>query len=170
MILFGSAFALGRNICDRSLATSVTYRPIEVVLHQPIRRPVSDPDEIILRDGVGEDGGVVTGRPHRQELSVLIEHLHAVMLTIGDESRRSRLMPIRVAAFLCVLAVVLVRPILADRQGSGRGQGQGAAAQAPPPTDERVRVKTGMIMRWYKNENNGWIHDSMLEVVKAGEK
>jgi hypothetical protein len=30
--------------------------------------------------------------------------------------------------------------------------------------------KTGMVMRWYKNENNGWIHDSMLDVVKAGEK
>jgi len=30
--------------------------------------------------------------------------------------------------------------------------------------------KTGMVMRWYKNENNGWIHDSMLEVVKAGDK
>ena len=30
--------------------------------------------------------------------------------------------------------------------------------------------KTGMVMRWYKNETNGWIHDSMLEVVKAGEK
>src|SRR6186713_2724169 len=30
--------------------------------------------------------------------------------------------------------------------------------------------KTGMVMRWYKNENNGWIHDSMVEVVKAGEK
>ena len=30
--------------------------------------------------------------------------------------------------------------------------------------------KTGMVMRWYKNENNGWIHDSMLEVVKASEK
>ena len=26
--------------------------------------------------------------------------------------------------------------------------------------------KTGMVMRWYKNENNGWIHDSLLEVVK----
>lgn len=26
--------------------------------------------------------------------------------------------------------------------------------------------KTGMVMRWYKNEKNGWIHDSMLEVVK----
>jgi hypothetical protein len=23
--------------------------------------------------------------------------------------------------------------------------------------------KTGIVMRWYKNENNGWIHDSMLE-------
>ena len=122
----------------------------------------------------------------------------------------------RVVAFLCVLAVVLIRPLVADGQGSGRGQGQGAAAQAPPPTGERVRVKTGhanvhtgptsgnevlvlpvkgtilpllarrgewvqvglspelrktgMVMRWYKNENNGWIHDSMLEVVKAGEK
>jgi uncharacterized protein YgiM (DUF1202 family) len=30
--------------------------------------------------------------------------------------------------------------------------------------------KTGMVMRWYKNENNGWIHDSLLEVVKAGDK
>ena len=30
--------------------------------------------------------------------------------------------------------------------------------------------KTGMVMRWYKNENNGWIHDSMVEVVKAGDK
>jgi uncharacterized protein YgiM (DUF1202 family) len=30
--------------------------------------------------------------------------------------------------------------------------------------------KTGMVMRWYKNENNGWIHDSMLEVVKPGDK
>ena len=30
--------------------------------------------------------------------------------------------------------------------------------------------KTGMVMRWYKNENNGWIHDSMIEVVKAGDK
>jgi uncharacterized protein YgiM (DUF1202 family) len=28
--------------------------------------------------------------------------------------------------------------------------------------------KTGMVMRWYKNENNGWIHDSMIEVVKPG--
>ena len=26
--------------------------------------------------------------------------------------------------------------------------------------------KTGMVMRWYKNENNGWIHDSMIEVAK----
>jgi hypothetical protein len=30
--------------------------------------------------------------------------------------------------------------------------------------------KTGMVMRWYKNETNGWIHDSMLDVVKAVEK
>jgi uncharacterized protein YgiM (DUF1202 family) len=30
--------------------------------------------------------------------------------------------------------------------------------------------KTGMVMRWYKNENNGWIHDSMLDIVKPGEK
>jgi uncharacterized protein YgiM (DUF1202 family) len=30
--------------------------------------------------------------------------------------------------------------------------------------------KTGMVMRWYKNENNGWIHDSLLDVVKAGDK
>ena len=30
--------------------------------------------------------------------------------------------------------------------------------------------KTGMVMRWYKSENNGWIHDSMLEIAKAGEK
>src|SRR5262245_57332533 len=30
--------------------------------------------------------------------------------------------------------------------------------------------KTGMVMRWYKNETNGWIHDSMLDVMKTGEK
>jgi uncharacterized protein YgiM (DUF1202 family) len=30
--------------------------------------------------------------------------------------------------------------------------------------------KTGMVMRWYKNENNGWIHDSLLDAVKAGDK
>ena len=30
--------------------------------------------------------------------------------------------------------------------------------------------KTGMVMRWYKNENNGWIHDSMIDVVKPGGK
>ena len=30
--------------------------------------------------------------------------------------------------------------------------------------------KTGMVMRWYKNETNGWIHDSMLDLVKPGEK
>ena len=30
--------------------------------------------------------------------------------------------------------------------------------------------KTGMVMRWYKNENNGWIHDSMLDVVPPGDK
>ena len=30
--------------------------------------------------------------------------------------------------------------------------------------------KTGMVMRWYKNESNGWIHDSMLDVVKAPNK
>jgi hypothetical protein len=30
--------------------------------------------------------------------------------------------------------------------------------------------KNGMVMRWYKNENNGWIHDSMLEVVKPSDK
>ena len=30
--------------------------------------------------------------------------------------------------------------------------------------------KTGMVMRWYKNENNGWIHDSMLEVVKPADR
>jgi hypothetical protein len=28
--------------------------------------------------------------------------------------------------------------------------------------------KTGLVMRWYKNEDNGWIHDSLLEVVKPG--
>jgi uncharacterized protein YgiM (DUF1202 family) len=30
--------------------------------------------------------------------------------------------------------------------------------------------KTGMVMRWYKNESNGWIHDSMLEVAKPVQK
>lgn len=30
--------------------------------------------------------------------------------------------------------------------------------------------KTGMVMRWYKNESNGWIHDSMIEVLKPAPK
>jgi uncharacterized protein YgiM (DUF1202 family) len=30
--------------------------------------------------------------------------------------------------------------------------------------------KTGIVMRWYKNESNGWIHDSLLDVVKADGK
>src|SRR4026207_1562208 len=30
--------------------------------------------------------------------------------------------------------------------------------------------KTGMVMRWYKNETNGWVHDSMLGVAETGEK
>ena len=25
--------------------------------------------------------------------------------------------------------------------------------------------KTGMVMRWYKNEGSGWMHDSMVEFV-----
>ena len=27
--------------------------------------------------------------------------------------------------------------------------------------------KTGMLMRWYKNEDRGWMHDSTVEVVKG---
>lgn len=27
--------------------------------------------------------------------------------------------------------------------------------------------KTGMMMRWYKNEDRGWMHDSTVEVVKG---
>ena len=30
--------------------------------------------------------------------------------------------------------------------------------------------KTGMVMRWYKKETNGWIHDSMIEIVKPAAK
>jgi uncharacterized protein YgiM (DUF1202 family) len=26
--------------------------------------------------------------------------------------------------------------------------------------------KTGMVMRWYKNEDRGWMHDSTVEIVK----
>jgi uncharacterized protein YgiM (DUF1202 family) len=26
--------------------------------------------------------------------------------------------------------------------------------------------KTGMVMRWYKNEDRGWMHDSTVELVK----
>ena len=121
----------------------------------------------------------------------------------------------RAVAFLGVLIVVLILPVIAHGQ-RGRGQGRGAEAEAPPPTGERVRVKTGhaniqtgptsgnevlvlaakgtvlpvlarrgewvqvglspdlrktgMVMRWYKNENNGWVHDSMLEVLKTDAK
>jgi uncharacterized protein YgiM (DUF1202 family) len=122
----------------------------------------------------------------------------------------------RTVSVACLLAVVLMLPLVAEGQRGRGGQGRGAAAQAPQPTGERVRVKaghanvhtgptsgnevlvlapkgtvlpvlarrgewiqvglspelrkTGMVMRWYKNENNGWIHDSMLDVVKPGEK
>jgi uncharacterized protein YgiM (DUF1202 family) len=27
--------------------------------------------------------------------------------------------------------------------------------------------KTGMVMRWYKNEDRGWMHDSTVELLKA---
>jgi uncharacterized protein YgiM (DUF1202 family) len=30
--------------------------------------------------------------------------------------------------------------------------------------------KTGMLMRWYKNEDKGWMHDSTVEVVKPPTK
>ena len=30
--------------------------------------------------------------------------------------------------------------------------------------------KTGKVMRWYKNETNGWVHDSLLDVVRAADK
>lgn len=26
--------------------------------------------------------------------------------------------------------------------------------------------KTGIVMRWYRNETSGWMHDSTVEVVK----
>ena len=30
--------------------------------------------------------------------------------------------------------------------------------------------KTGMVMRWYKKENRGWMHDSTVDVVKPPAK
>ena len=30
--------------------------------------------------------------------------------------------------------------------------------------------KTGMAMRWYKNESSGWVHDSMVEFVTSQPK
>jgi uncharacterized protein YgiM (DUF1202 family) len=30
--------------------------------------------------------------------------------------------------------------------------------------------KTGMVLRWYKNEESGWMHDSTVEVLKPGER
>jgi uncharacterized protein YgiM (DUF1202 family) len=30
--------------------------------------------------------------------------------------------------------------------------------------------KTGMVLRWYKNEDRGWMHDSTVEVLKPGER
>lgn len=30
--------------------------------------------------------------------------------------------------------------------------------------------KTGMVMRWYKNEDKGWMHDSTVEVIKTQPK
>ena len=49
--------------------------------------------------------------------------------------------------------------------GADGVQGGDRLARAAP--DLR---KTGMVMRWYKNENNGWIHDSMLDVVPPDAK
>ena len=59
----------------------------------------------------------------------------------------------------------------------------GGAEQGNPPVDvsmdeigrdgEWIQVrlrpelrKTGLLMRWYKNEDRGWMHDSTVEVVK----
>jgi hypothetical protein len=30
--------------------------------------------------------------------------------------------------------------------------------------------ETGMVMRWYKNEDRGWMHDSMVELLKPDAK
>lgn len=30
--------------------------------------------------------------------------------------------------------------------------------------------KTGMVMRWYKNEDRGWMHDSTVELIKPDSK
>jgi len=30
--------------------------------------------------------------------------------------------------------------------------------------------KTGMVMRWYKNEGSGWVHDSMVEFLTPESK
>jgi len=27
--------------------------------------------------------------------------------------------------------------------------------------------KTGMVMRWYENENSGWMHDSTVEITEV---
>lgn len=63
----------------------------------------------------------------------------------------------------------------------GPGSGQQVLVLAPKGTiltvvarrGEWVQVllppelkKTGMVMRWYKNEDRGWMHDSTVEVVK----
>jgi hypothetical protein len=39
-------------------------------------------------------------------------------------------------------------------------RGEWLQVQLPPD----IR-KTGMAMRWYKNERSGWVHDSMVEFV-----
>jgi len=30
--------------------------------------------------------------------------------------------------------------------------------------------KTGMVMRWYKNEDRGWVHDSTVELIAAASR
>jgi uncharacterized protein YgiM (DUF1202 family) len=51
-----------------------------------------------------------------------------------------------------------VMPMVARR-------GEWIQVQLPP----EIR-KTGMVMRWYKNEGSGWVHDSMVEFLTPESK
>jgi uncharacterized protein YgiM (DUF1202 family) len=96
--------------------------------------------------GQGQGAAAETPRPTGEQVRVKTGHANVHM---G---------PTTVNEVLVLAPKGTVLPVLA-RRGEWVQVGLSAALR-----------KTGMVMRWYKNENNGWVHDSMLEVVTPGKQ
>jgi uncharacterized protein YgiM (DUF1202 family) len=107
-----------------------------------------------------------------------------------------RCSPQRAASFLLLVALAPLAPHLASGQapaervrvptsfanvhmGPTTGQQvlvlvpRGAVLEVLGRDKEWIQVrlspdlrKTGMVMRWYKNEDRGWMHDSTVEAIK----